>query len=580
MYQVFAILMAMRKYRDLIQIGLFLLIAFLIRILFIDWVPARLTVDEMSIGYNAYSILKTGRDEWGLKFPLVFQAFGDYKLPLYVYLSVPFVWLFGLSVFSVKLLSALCGVGFIWLIYRITKTLTHTEWSGRAVALVAVFSPWTLHLSRQALESHLALFLFTAGFYFFLQIPKNKKPAAALLAGIFFGLTFYAYVAYRLFILLILPATIWWLGWKFSRSLKIYLTAFTLVILPILPTFFSTSGLARARQTSLFTDPGIVSAVDENRSFCYLVDERFSPLCKIFFNKATQIGVRFVSNYTSFFSPEFLFISGDKNLYLNHPEFGEFLWLLLPALLLGFKALSRLRLKTKTLLFLILVLAPVPAAFSGSAQMVRASALVLPLTLLTGMGLAELWQLLTPLKYQFFYKGSVIISLVFLTCQFLLSYFVIYPTKYDNAAYQLPGQVSAFIQEEDKGYDSVYFHHRFTDAHIFLAFNLKLDPEWYQLNAKRPESDGFGFSHPTRLGTYYFGITSFEELYCKDQADNFLYITPEALPVTLLDGKKTTYSTVDYFNFSGVHPQAYLIASSLFEEFLTENDMTRADFCR
>ena len=53
--------------------------------------PPGLTPDEAALGYNAYSILKTGRDEFGKSFPIIFKSFGDYKPGLYVYLDVPFV---------------------------------------------------------------------------------------------------------------------------------------------------------------------------------------------------------------------------------------------------------------------------------------------------------------------------------------------------------------------------------------------------------------------------------------------------------------------------------------------------------
>jgi len=42
-------------------------------------VPNGLYQDETAIGFNAYSILETGKDEYGKDFPLYFRSFGDYK---------------------------------------------------------------------------------------------------------------------------------------------------------------------------------------------------------------------------------------------------------------------------------------------------------------------------------------------------------------------------------------------------------------------------------------------------------------------------------------------------------------------
>ena len=83
-----------KRYLPLILITL---LGFAVRIYHVTQVPPSLNWDEVSHGYNAYSILNTGKDEWGVAFPLIFRAFGDYKLPLYIYLTTLPIALFGLS---------------------------------------------------------------------------------------------------------------------------------------------------------------------------------------------------------------------------------------------------------------------------------------------------------------------------------------------------------------------------------------------------------------------------------------------------------------------------------------------------
>ncbi|PIV01434.1 glycosyl transferase, partial [Candidatus Shapirobacteria bacterium CG03_land_8_20_14_0_80_40_19] len=63
-------------------------LAFFLRFIFLTKSPPGFYVDEAAVGYNAYSILKTGADEYGKKFPLFFRSFGDYKMPLNIYLTV------------------------------------------------------------------------------------------------------------------------------------------------------------------------------------------------------------------------------------------------------------------------------------------------------------------------------------------------------------------------------------------------------------------------------------------------------------------------------------------------------------
>src|SRR5687768_12237216 len=86
-----------------------MIVAAILRLWKLGSIPPGLTPDEASLGYNAYSILKTGRDEYGQLFPTVFKSFGDYKPGLYTYAVIPFVALFGLNEWTVRLPSALAG---------------------------------------------------------------------------------------------------------------------------------------------------------------------------------------------------------------------------------------------------------------------------------------------------------------------------------------------------------------------------------------------------------------------------------------------------------------------------------------
>src|SRR3990170_2555957 len=86
-------------------------LAALVRVFYLDSLPPALNWDEISHGYNAYSILKTGSDEWGQALPVVnFRAYGDYPLPLNLYMTIPSILVFGLNEFSVRFPHAVLGV--------------------------------------------------------------------------------------------------------------------------------------------------------------------------------------------------------------------------------------------------------------------------------------------------------------------------------------------------------------------------------------------------------------------------------------------------------------------------------------
>src|SRR3990167_8607689 len=86
-------------------------------------VPPCFNADEAAFSYNAYSLLTTGKDEYGTTLPLRLKSFGDYKLPLYSYLSVPFIGIFGLNETSANSLSIMLAVLFPILAYFLSKEL-------------------------------------------------------------------------------------------------------------------------------------------------------------------------------------------------------------------------------------------------------------------------------------------------------------------------------------------------------------------------------------------------------------------------------------------------------------------------
>jgi len=141
---------------------------FLTRLYKISQIPPSLYWDEASIGYNAYSILKTGRDEWGEFLPLHFRAFGEFKLPVYIYSVVPWVKLLGLNVWAVRLPAVLYSLGVIILVYVLAGKIAGRKWVGFLAAFILTLSPWFFIFSRTGYEATAGLFFFLLGTYFLL----------------------------------------------------------------------------------------------------------------------------------------------------------------------------------------------------------------------------------------------------------------------------------------------------------------------------------------------------------------------------------------------------------------------------
>src|SRR3989338_1459032 len=145
-----------------------LFLAFILRFYKLGEVPLSLDWDENSNAYNAYSILKTGRDEYGDFLPIANRSFDDYKPPLYMYLNIPTVSVFGLTPFAARLPSAFFGFLTVPLFYFLSKKLLENQKfvDAKTTALIAMLllaiSPWHLQFSRVGFEANVALFFSVA----------------------------------------------------------------------------------------------------------------------------------------------------------------------------------------------------------------------------------------------------------------------------------------------------------------------------------------------------------------------------------------------------------------------------------
>lgn len=89
-------------------------------------------------------------------------------------------------------------------------------------------------------------------------------------------------------------------------------------------------------------------------------------------------------------------------------------------------------------------------------------------------------------------------------------------------------EIVQFISEKESDYDIIYLDKKtYPDAHILLSFYNQIDPLWYQENVVRSaKADGFGFSHPTKLGKYEFGDELIDGFICNEKdGQKVLYVS-------------------------------------------------------
>jgi 4-amino-4-deoxy-L-arabinose transferase-like glycosyltransferase len=436
--------------------------------------PPSLNWDEVSHGYNAYSILKTSKDEWGKRFPLIFRAYGDYKLPLYIYLTVIPVKIFGLSPLGVRLISILAGVGLTWVSYFLAKKLSGQKIIGITAALLTAIMPWSLFLSRVAVEANLGAFLFALGCLFLIK----QQP---VLTAINWGLSLYAYNSARILVPLfsiILLAKL--LVEKNYRRLVISALILALSIAPVIYQFTTDSGKARFYWVNII-DQGVVNQINQKRGNSQLPHIGK----KLLYNRPTYFISTAFKNYFNHFSPKWLFLRGGEHYQFSFPGHGLIYLVSAPFFILGVVFL----IKEKKWFWLSWLFASfLPSAITKDSPHVLRSIFILPLPMvLSAFGIGKI---INWLKDKSCFKGW---GLVVVFCAVNLvsfglwwrQYWNIYRQNYSWSWQYGYKQAVQYVKQNYGKYDEIIFTKRYGEPHEFILFYWPWEPSYYQNDSKK-----------------------------------------------------------------------------------------------
>ena len=170
----------------------FLIMGIAARALWFGQIPAGMNQDEAFAAYEAYSLLTTGLDTAGYPFPVYLTAWGSGMNALESYLMIPFIALFGLETWAVRLPQLIVGVLSLVAAYDILKR-TAGRWAGLCGLFLMAVCPWHILLSRWALESNLAPGFLLFGLCFFLRGLEDHR--FFLLSALMYALSLYCYAA-------------------------------------------------------------------------------------------------------------------------------------------------------------------------------------------------------------------------------------------------------------------------------------------------------------------------------------------------------------------------------------------------
>lgn len=476
------------------------LFALFLRVYKLGQYPSGFLWDEAALGYNAYSVLKTGKDEYGKFLPFIFKSFGDYKPGFYIYLTVPSIAVFGLNEFAVRFPSAFFGSLSVVILYFLIQEAGKASGQKKDFERIAIVSalllainPWHLNFSRGAWELNVMTFEILAALWLAVKFLNTQKRFLLYLSCIFFVLTFITYQSAKL----LTPVLLFSFAFFYREKIKkigrkpkiIFLSIFFLVFLFFnLMTFWGKMS-GRLKVMSLFSYPRseqetkIIQDQDNHSNFLWYTFHS-SP---IFFARS------FLGRFFNHFSGKFLFFDGDwsnpRNGVVNH---GLFYFIDIIFLIWGmFVLLGKKRSSLENLMLFWLVFAPVPSATTRDIiSSVRSFTLVIPLVFITATGVIDFINFFQKRKLFIRYVLSIIfvLSYLFLFVRFLDYYFVHNPIL--NSKDRLYGYKEAIevLNLESQGKDKIVMTTKYGQPHIFYLFYTQYDPSLYQKQARLVEN--------------------------------------------------------------------------------------------
>lgn len=509
---------------------LILILGAFLRLWHLGSVPPSASMDEASIGYNAYSVAKIGTDEYGV-FPLISQrAYDDWRRSTYLLLVVPFVALLNLQVVAVRLPAVILSVFTIWATYRLVIALFFKQTErAHLIALFASFllaiSPWHIYISRLGHESNAYLSFFVFGVLCFLEGLKDKKKLLASL--LFFTLSLISYYAGQV----IVPLFMFGLLIIYRKLIKSYILSdrkalffvcvAVLTLTPVFWSIFSPSALIRFQKTSTFKQEAHWEEFAErvirrnkavkNRDIvgAILYDRRIFPI------------KMFIEGYLLHFKYKWLFTNSGKESF-KVPHLGLlYLWEA-PFILLGLWAFLKNRdldRRAKKIILLWLFLAPFPAAVATQVPHAMRSYAFLPTwQIFTAFGMMYLIVALMKIK------AVLLLIFVFLITasiqSFYRNYYIVFPKEQSRSFLFALSKAIPYVLAREDEYEKIVFSNSDNtyQSYMMYLYYSRFDPGLYQ-RLGGTKSGGYAETHS--IGKFEFRPIDWEK---DSKINNTLFI--------------------------------------------------------
>ncbi|PIZ62930.1 hypothetical protein COY16_03230 [Candidatus Roizmanbacteria bacterium CG_4_10_14_0_2_um_filter_39_13] len=481
-----------------------LLLSILLRTMALGSIPSILQNDEIANTYGARFILLHGIDLYANSFPLLYlDKFGDFPPVLPMYLSGLGTFLFGNNEFGARILIALFGASIVIPAFSIGLSIFKNRKTALFIALLFAIFPGHIVLSRFNAEAVVALtvYMTAIALLFSTNILKSKSSYMAITASfLLFLLTYFLYPSYRILIPLTAIGIVFYKYIQLRKFSKIYLfIVFMMISIFLTLTISSTDwGKGRFDQTSIFSP---VSGVSQKiQTLVFNEDSIF--VARMFNNKVIGFGREFLTQYSQYFSLNYLFGEAGRPSMYNIPYMGLLLLSIVPLIFISiFKPIQALNknISYPSFMFLmfLLLISPIPAALTVIDVPSAQRALMTPTLILfiAGYGFNALLQIK---KYRIIIFSMIIILIIGEVVFFLHQYFQNF--NYYTANWRNDGnkQVVEYIQKNHHKYDKVFVtsEEAWLPAYYLFYFNIydKNMAGKFKQNFRVPQIDNIYFT--------------------------------------------------------------------------------------
>jgi len=509
-----------------------LLLATTLRIYKLGSVPNGLYSDETSLGYNAYSLLKTGKDEFGNEWPLSLKSFGDYKPPMSAWLDIPSIYLFGLNEFSVRLPSAVAGIITVLIVYFLTKEIfigdkrsKISNFLPECSAFLVAITPWHILFTRSNMLVGVEVMFTSAGLLFFLK--GLKRSNYFFLSVISFVAAIYSYYGARITI----PALLILLLIIFRHEIfikgKSLVPPILLGLLLLFPLIYSAKQnplalTGRAKTISIFYDQHITLKIWQAHT---LNGPQYPVTLSRFFNNKPYLYLNdILKRYLQHFSLDFLAITGDKQTPFNMQKIGVEYPLTVFFFVLGLYYLIKNATKKTSALIAYLGVSPIAASLTFMTPAANRSAnMIIGISVISAVGIIFLSTLIKNYVGIKSWWSIVLVAYMFYLAFFLTTYFITIPQTYPDLWHNGRKEMVKQISKVENNYKKIVVSNSQGPSYIWFLFYNRYDPAVFrQTYSVNDTPDEYGFVNIDSFSKHQF-IKPFNWSLIKKEEDT-LYV--------------------------------------------------------